>query len=56
MRGICDITGQTYTGLVKSGKTWVLPVIKAEDNRSAVRPTDEEKYLAWKEEFDRRTV
>lgn len=49
------MSGQSYVGLVKSGKKWVLPVIKKADDRAAVKPTDEEKYLEWKKEFDRRT-
>ena len=50
--GTCQVTGAEGVLLVHSDKELVIPEIKAERDRRDFRPTDQEKYEKWKEEFD----
>ena len=50
--GTCQATGDTGVLLVHSKGDLVIPEIKAERDRTDFRPTDQEKYEKWKEDFD----
>ena len=50
--GDCEVTGTDNAPLFRYKDELVIAEIKAELERRDFRPTDQEKYEKWKEEFD----